>query len=68
MSYRRFTLPDGTSWPHPDNGDDESDEQDLLMLKEMARAYNALVTHPWGANESAKKIRWLRKAYKEGGE
>lgn len=48
----RLVLDDGTIWPHPDTFDKES----------VVAAYRQLLTHSWGANVSASKVRMLRRA------
>lgn len=48
----RLQLPDGTVWPMP-NAEPQA----------IVSAYYDLLSHPWGANASCRKIRWLRRAY-----
>ena len=54
----QLTLPDGTVWPNPD-----ADHQ--FAERDMAHAYAILLSHPWGANISCRKLRWLRRAYQQ---
>lgn len=79
----RLRLEDGTVWPSPvspathPEGDgaawraryapDALTRADLLWLADVARAYGQLVSHPWGANASARKVRMLRRAWRDEG-
>jgi hypothetical protein len=57
----RLRLSDGTVWPAPIVVDDF--EQQARVDKECAVVYRTLITHPWGANVSCKKIRELRREW-----
>lgn len=55
-------LEDGTLWPNPCYDPDGFDPR---IAASRAAAYTVLMTHPWGANGSERKMRMIRRALKK---